>query len=266
MTVHDRPTEEEIHRYVDGVADERTAALVGRWLEDEPADLRRVDDYLRLNEALHVAFARTPDGPARPGLDKVEQQLARKLAIRRLSWKLRFGRPGLAMLGGAAVIAGMAWFGSTLVWHMPPGYAHEAVEAHLLFVSDDEHPVEIPAERRAELTRWLSKRVGVPVPLPDLTEAGYYLLGGRLVTNHLKPAAQLMYARGDGHRITLFITRADGAQETLAELFEEQQVRFVCWQHGRASFALVGSEDPNLLRALSDRIMASARDTEQARS
>jgi len=257
MSFRDRPTEEEVHRYVDGAADERTAALIERWLEDEPEDLRRIDDYLRLNEALHVAYRRPPAAPP-PELERMEQQLARRLARRRLASMLGLGRPALAALGGAAVVAGMAWFGSTLVWHLPPGYAQEAVEAHLLFASDEEHPVEIPGDRRAELTRWLSKRVGVALAIPDLSPAGYYLLGGRLVTNDTKPAAQLMYSSRTSHRITLFITRADGSQERLAELFEEHQVRFVCWQHEQASYALVGSEDPAVLKALSDRILAGS--------
>ena len=266
MSFRDRPTEEEIHRYVDGAADERTAALIEHWLEDEPDDLRRIDDYLRLNEALHVAYRRPPESPPPPEIDRIEQQLARRLARRRLAMRLGLARPALAAIGGAAVVAGMAWFGSTLVWHMPPGYAQEAVEAHLLFAADEEHPVEIPGERRAELTRWLSKRVGVPLTIPDLSGAGYYLLGGRLVTNDAKPAAQLMYSNRAHHRITLFVTRAGGSQERLAELFEEHQVRFVCWQHGEANYALVGSEESAVLRALSDRILAGTAARENTES
>lgn len=267
MSIQDRPTEEEIHRYVDGVADERTAALIERWLEDEPDDLRRVDDYLRLNEAIHVAYGRTPTRPAPASVEKMEQQLARRLAMRRIAWKLRFGRPALTMIGGAAVVAGMAWLGSTLVWHMPPGYAQEAIEAHILFAADDEHPVEIPGHRKAELRDWLSKRVGIDIAMPDLSGAGYYLLGGRLVTNDLKPAAQLMYSDRAGHRVTLFITRSDDdSRDRLAEAFEEQQVRFVCWQRGAASYALVGAEDPSVLRALTERIVAEGQDTARIES
>ena len=252
----DPPSEEEINRYVDGVADERSCALIERWLEDEPDELRRVDDYLRLNEALHVAYRKPPGDPQPPALIRIEQQLSRRLALRRLTWRFRIGRPVFACLGGAAVVAGMIWFGSSLVWHMPPGYAGEAVEAHLLFAPEQERPVEIPGNRRAELVTWLSKRVGVPVSLPDLSDAGYHLLGGRLVTNDKKPAAQLMYSTADGRRITLFITEADGTKQSVAEAFDGEEVRFVCWQDGAASYALVGTEDSALLRSLSERIIA----------
>src|SRR3546814_19335255 len=90
----------------------------------------------------------------------------------------------------------------------------------MLFAGDRERPVEVPGSRKAELVRWLSKRIGVTVPVPDLSEFGYRLLGGRLVANDAKPAAQLMYAGADGRRITLFVTRED----TVRRRSEERRV------------------------------------------
>ncbi|MFN4090996.1 MAG: anti-sigma factor family protein [Alphaproteobacteria bacterium] len=258
------PSEEEIHRYVDGVADERSRALIERWLEEEPDELRRLDDFLRLNEALHVAYGRTPTRPPSLQLTQLENQLVRRLTFRRLAWRLRFGRPALACLGGAAVVAGMLWGGASLVWHMPPSYAHGAVDAHLVFATDYERPVEIPGSRQAELVRWLTKRVGVPIDAPDLRDAGYVLLGGRLVSNDSKPAAQFMYVSPEGRRLTLFITKADDTQRRVAEVFDGEEVRYVCWQNGTAGYVLVGAEEPSVLQAVSDRIISTTKSPDSA--
>jgi anti-sigma factor RsiW len=53
-------------------------------------------------------------------------------------------------------------------------------------------------ESRAQeehLSRWLTKRLGMPVKLFDLRAQGYELVGGRLLPDTAAPSAQLMYQR-----------------------------------------------------------------------
>src|SRR3546814_19192869 len=114
----------------------------------------------------------------------------------------------------------------------------------MLFAGDRERPVEVPGSRKAELVRWLSKRIGVTVPVPDLSEFGYRLLGGRLVANDAKPAAQLMYAGADGRRITLFVTREDTVRRPVAETFDGEKLHTVCLPGGPAAHARHGAADP----------------------
>ncbi len=253
----DRPTDEEIHRYVDGVADERSRALIERYIEDHPEELRRIDDFLRLNEALWVTWGKPAMDDPPPRIKRLQAQLARRLALRRLTWYLRPRGPAAVGTLAAAIFAGAVWLSGSVFWHVPPSYADEAVDAHLLFANDPERPVEVPGSRETELVRWLSGRLGFPVRVPDLSSAGLQLLGGRLVTNDTRPAAQLMYARADGSRITLYVTQADGTEHRVAEQFEGLELHFVCWQDGRAAYALVGRDRPDVLQTVSERVITA---------
>src|SRR3546814_20590706 len=98
----------------------------------------------------------------------------------------------------------------------------------MLFAGDRERPVEVPGSRKAELVHWLSKRIGVAVPVPDLSEFGYRLLGGRLVTNDAKPAPQLMSAGAEGRRITLFVTRENTVRRPVPETLDGVKLHIIC--------------------------------------
>ena len=73
-----------------------------------------------------------------------------------------------------------------------------AATAHAVYTPEVRHPVEVAAEQEAHLVRWLSKRLGAPIRAPDLTEAGYELVSGRLLPGARAAAAQLMYETADG--------------------------------------------------------------------
>ena len=69
-------------------------------------------------------------------------------------------------------------------------WQHRAAVAHADFAPELRHPVEVNlaqgsgAELRAHaehLSRWLSKRLDMPVPLFDLRPHGFEWVGGRLL-------------------------------------------------------------------------------------
>ncbi|MBC7975048.1 MAG: hypothetical protein H7138_08690 [Myxococcales bacterium] len=53
------------------------------------------------------------------------------------------------------------------------------------------HPVEVKAQEE-HLSRWLTRRLNVPVKLFDLWAQGFELVGGRLLPDAEGPSAQLM--------------------------------------------------------------------------
>jgi anti-sigma factor RsiW len=73
------------------------------------------------------------------------------------------------------------------------------------------HPVEVNVSQEANLVQWLSKRLGRPLVVPNLTAAGYQLIGGRLLPAEEETAAQFMYQNGKGERLTLYMWTGIGA-------------------------------------------------------
>ena len=65
----------------------------------------------------------------------------------------------------------------------------DAIAAHRTFSVEVRHPVEVDAGQEPHLVQWLSKRLGHQLIVPDLTVAGFRLMGGRLLPAEDGPAA-----------------------------------------------------------------------------
>jgi len=117
---------------------------------------------------------------------------------------------------------------------------NQAVGAHLVYAAELKHPVEVFANEEAHLLGWLSKRLDRTVIAPDLARFSFTLLGGRLLVKGDKPAAQLMYERTDGVRVTLYL--AQGNMENSEFRFEAgDQASAFYWQDDQTTFALIGA-------------------------
>ena len=53
--------------------------------------------------------------------------------------------------------------------------------------------------------QWLSKRLGKPLKVPQLSAQGYELVGGRLLPGDIGARAQFMFQNEQGQRITLYL-------------------------------------------------------------
>lgn len=119
--------------------------------------------------------------------------------------------------------------------------AREAAWAHSVYVPEVRHPVEVGAHERDHLNAWLSKRLAAPVAAPDVRDAGYQLVGGRLLPDAGRPAAQFMYEDADGTRLTLYV-RAHGERAGKAAIrhADDGDVGVVYWVDGPLAYALAG--------------------------
>jgi anti-sigma factor RsiW len=95
-------------------------------------------------------------------------------------------------------------------------FGHQAVVAHVVFSPEVRHPVEVTAAQQDHLVQWLSKRLGRPLKVPDLTGQGYELVGGRLLSGGQGPRAQFMYQNPKGERLTLYVGALEGARDAQA--------------------------------------------------
>jgi anti-sigma factor RsiW len=223
-------TEAELHAYVDGQLDGERRAAVEAYLAANPAEAERARAYARQNEQLHALFDSALDEPVPEAL--------RRPPVRRTASPLRYAALlAVAIMGG---VLGWVLRGEeplTITADLP----QQAALAHLVYAPEIQHPVEVSAREEAHLVSWLSKRLGAPVHAPQLTDAGYELVGGRLLPGTDGPAAQFMYQDVRGNRLTLYVrTTSDGNRETAFRYAKEDKVGVFYWVDGPFGYALSG--------------------------
>ncbi|WP_175922350.1 anti-sigma factor family protein [Burkholderia latens] len=212
--------------------DERREMLAR--LQSDPREAERYAHYRAQRDALHALF---PLPAAAPALF-VQRRAPRRRA-------LAYGFVGLA----AGVVLGLALHAGWTAFGVEPAFAARADVAYAMYAADRDHPVEIDARDPARFAGWLSARLGRPVRAPSLDEYGYALIGGRLLPGDGGPAAQLMYQRADGARVTLYMTAYD-ARHLAPRAMSADGRHTYFWSDRGMGFALSGRGDERRLREL----------------
>ncbi|MSO80486.1 MAG: anti-sigma factor [Alphaproteobacteria bacterium] len=119
--------------------------------------------------------------------------------------------------------------------------AREAVMAHRVYSVDVRHPVEVRAEE-AHLINLLSRRLVNKANAPDLANAGWKLVGGRLLPAQTGPARSSCTRRptADGERLTLYIRTNRTNDTTQFRVVEDGGYTAFYWLEGPLGYALIG--------------------------
>ena len=117
------------------------------------------------------------------------------------------------------------------------------------------HPVEVKADE-AHLVRWLAKRVGADVRAPALGALGWRLMGGRLLPDHGLPAAQFMYEDASGRRLTLYVRKETGLNNTSFRFHEQDGFGSFYWIDRPLAYALSGRLSRDELMNLANTVYA----------
>jgi anti-sigma factor RsiW len=209
------PDEADLHGYVDGRLDAARRAAVEARLATDPEAAQRVQAWIAQRDALRALHADVRGEPIPEHLLHAAEQLHRR-STRLAQWR-RWG--GLA---ASVVFAFALGWGSHMQWQASgPGtnirqtmaFAHQAAVAHAVYMPEVRHPVEVDATQQQHLVQWLSKRLNHPLKVPNLTSAGYELVGGRLLPGGEGARAQFMYQNAAGERITLYLGAIEGAKQ-----------------------------------------------------
>ena len=220
----------DLHRYVDGELNEARARAVADLVAGDDALERKVDEYREINRRLGELYAEQQPVPAR---------LLMAVSGRR---GFSFERTAAALVW--LVIGGVIGYlvndrYSTSDYVRPVEV--EAAYAHTVYVPEVRHPVEVDANQQDHLNAWLSKRLNRPIAAPDLRDAGYALIGGRLLPDGHRPAAQFMFEDDAGGRITLYIRHALDTRETSFRHAENDDLGVVYWVDDGLAFALTAA-------------------------
>ena len=221
-------SEPELQAFADDQLPPERRVEVEAYLARSPDDATRIAAYRDQNAQLRALF--------NPVLDEPVPQRLTMLAPRR-----RWGRFAVAA-GWLAVGVALGWVAASLTSQGQFGsapLARRAAIAHVVYSPEVQHPVEVGVDRQEHLVRWLSKRLGTDLRPPVLTGNGFELVGGRLLPGDRGAVAQFMYQDAQGHRLTLYVSRARaGQRDTAFRYSREDGVSVFYWVDDSYGYAL----------------------------
>jgi anti-sigma factor RsiW len=243
----------DLHAYVDGelAPDERAEMEAALSASSQDGELAR--DFRELNEALRQRYAGWLGEPLPPQIQGLAARLGRRPATRART--LARWATALAVVMASA-LAGYALRG-LLTETRGPGaqFVTAAIGAHTIYVPEVRHPVEVKADE-AHLVRWLAKRVGADVRAPSLGALGWKLMGGRLLPDQGLPAAQFMYEDAGGRRLTLYVRKETGLDNTAFRFHEMDGFGSFYWIDRPLAYALSGRLSRDELMVLANAVYA----------
>lgn len=237
LTSREPYSDTDIHAYVDGRIDERERGAFEAWLRENPQAATQVESYLHQNEQLHAHYDHIVDEavPTEMGALMVSPRPLGPASV-----LLRLAASLVILLAGA--VGGWGLRGLNIVPETSgglPSYVERAVGAHIVYAGEIRHPVEVGVKQEDHLVAWLSKRLGNPIRAPRLQSIGYELIGGRLLEDAGRPAAQFMYEDDAGRRVTVYV-RSHHGKETAFKFSGDGGVSAFYWIDSPFAYALAG--------------------------
>ncbi len=270
-----RPDDQLLSAWLDGEVEGADCARVQAWLQEHPDDAALVRLWAADRDALRARFSSTLDEPIP---DRLAQTVWRRSGERRgLAWGWWGQAAAAVLLLSVGVAIGALWRGSAATEPSAAngrGWTQRAAVAHAVYAPEVRHPVEVSVregdaahqrEQEAHLSRWLTRRLSVPVKLFDLRDQGFELVGGRLLPDASGPSAQLMYQDAMGMRVTVYLRKSAEHDAPAAFRYERQgDVGMFYWVEGRSGYALVGPQSREKLLALAQSIANQDQTTQPA--
>ncbi|MGN7295252.1 anti-sigma factor family protein [Rhizobium sp. SAFR-030] len=243
-------TEDDIQAYVDDVLDAERH--------------RDVSDYLLTNSeaAARVSSDRTHAKALRAALDPVAREpVPSRLNLQTIvAARLPARRPHAFRLAAAAVL--LLAVGATGGWMMkgyalPPtegvaALAQEASASYGAFAGDRLRPVEVRADGSDTLQQFAAMTLGRVAAIPDLTKAGYRLMGGRVIPTAHGNGFMLMYDDDRGSRLVMLTRRMAVDQNKPMVASKNGDVQGWSWAKNGMGFSLVGSIPHEDLHPIAD--------------
>jgi anti-sigma factor RsiW len=253
MTAERRITETELHALIDGELTPEERAEVEASLAAAPAEANLVHDYRELNEAIRARYADRLEAPVPSAMLKSLRRVPRWPALLATRQAALAAALLIAVLAGAAGYIARGFVTDRARSELP--FVANAIGAHILYVPEVRHPVEVKAAEE-HLIRWLTNRIGAPVRAPSLADIGWKLMGGRLLPDQGLPAAQFMYEDGNGRRLTLYMRKETGLNNTAFQFAERDGFGAFYWVDRPLAYALAGKLSREDLLTIANAVYA----------
>jgi anti-sigma factor RsiW len=246
-------TEDDLHAYADAQLSNGQLARVEAWLKDHPEDAEKVRQWQAQNCMIQTMFE--PYRAGKSGDAELFASAANSApAPASDPWRIR----GLQVAAGICLFALGAVAGHFMPVGSPDGTSEEAglhqeaSSAFLIYASEVRHPVEVKADEKDHLVKWLSKKLGHQLAAPDLSARGFSLVGGRLVPVNGKAGALMMYEDAAGKRLTILVGQSELNAITSFRFASEGPIETFYWVDEKLSYAVTGEIPRDVLRRVAD--------------
>ncbi|MDF3981568.1 anti-sigma factor [Luteibacter sp. PPL201] len=229
------PSEHDIHAYVDGHLDGPARGEVERYLARHPDLEREVRAWRHDAQQLRAQLA----GDLAPAASLDPAAVRSRQRRRRAGWAAMAASLMLCLLGGG--LAGWALRGLGAGETLPMA---DAMQAYRLLAMDHGLGMDITTANENDLRAWVAGRVDPDVHLPDLADAGFRPMGGRLFATAQGPAAMLLYDDGAGHTVSFYV-RPPGPSRRMLSRGQREQDGLLAdyWSRGGHNYAVVALAD-----------------------
>ncbi|MDP3083009.1 MAG: anti-sigma factor [Rubrivivax sp.] len=261
----ERIDDELLSAWVDGELGGAERERVQAWLLEHPQEMARVQAWAADRSALAALYAPALEEPTPQGLRDAVWQ--RAPASPQPRWAMAAAAAGL-LVAGALLGGGGVWqwqqqlqaehdtqLRSELAAGSAQGWVQRAAYAHSVYVIEPRHAVEVKAQEE-HLSRWLTRRIDIPVKLFDLQPQGFDLVGGRLLPDGPGKSAQLMYQDAQQRRVTVYLRKPEKGTNAAFRFEQQGPLGMFYWIEEGAGYALVGELPKQTLLELAQAIHA----------
>ena len=274
MTAAERPAprldDAQLAAYVDGELDDDAARAVEIGLFADPEARRRLAATRETTALLRSAFAPVLHEPVPARLTallepKSENVVALPAARRR--WVMP------AMVAASVLVAAVGIGVNTvgvgpfedfadrslqrLVSQSGDNWLEDATGAYTVhsgYLAEEKSLMDIDGEQAEAVGNFFSQRfLKKDLHVPDLSQRGFQLKGGRLLVVNGKPAAQILYSTEKGEPLALMITLRPG-DDRAARFVRRDNVNVLHWKSGGYLYAVIGRLDRLQLQEIANEI------------
>lgn len=262
--------DETLMAYADGALDAATGARVARAARTDARIARRIEAFRRTAALARAAFAPVVDEPvperliaairAAPAGNVVHFPARRGIFRKPLATAVAACVALLVVLGAGGIFTGRIQpqiggleLASTDRWLDNVAGFYNLAEATQ--ASEGRLLVDFSADDMGELGKWFGAKLNRNLAIPDLSQQGFALQGGRMLIVGGKPAAQLLY-KNDANEVVGLVIAFSARHEQGPRIDRRQGVNVVHWHRDGYAYAFAGKIDGQRLRALADRAWA----------
>jgi len=239
------PSERDLHAYVDHQLSDADRRLVETFLATNPQVAAQVRAWQQDAQTLRAALGGALQQPSNPDLDPaVIRQHLKRQSRRHLA--------SAAVLLIAVSVGGFSgWQAREMTLANPQLPMTDALQAYRLIAQQGMLPADYKVADDGDMQGWLDRYFTRANRLPDLSDAGFKPVSGRLLSTEQGPAAMVVYEDQGGQKISFYV-RPPGPKNFLLPRGSRSdgELQAEYWSGSGYNYAMVSPADTAAARML----------------
>jgi anti-sigma factor RsiW len=232
------PSVRDLHAYVDHQLSDADRRLVETYLVAHPKVAAQVEAWQQDAQQLRAALSGALQQPANPDLDPA-------VIRQRLKRQSRRNLASAAVLLIAVSVGGLSGWQAremTMVGASPP--MTDAMQAYRMFAQQGILPADFKVQSNGDMQAWLDHYFTQANRMPDLQNAGFKAVSGRLLSTEQGPAAMVLYEDQNGRKVSFYI-RPPGPKNNLLPRGSRRdgELQAEYWSGAGYNYAMVSPAD-----------------------